>query len=155
MFRCSLARVCPRRRISPPWTGTPRTCQASPSSFLSSSSPARKSEHSMASHTPQDAHKDTRLRDVRLSKLFLAPSARGIAAGSASKGMVNVYIPTSFHPLTHLNPEDPHALLVRAGYIRQVRYKSNVLDAFRLNWPIRPMLAFSTCCRWLCGCSEG
>ncbi|RDI76659.1 hypothetical protein Vi05172_g13361 [Venturia inaequalis] len=109
MFRCSLARVCRRRRTSPlpspAWTiGTSPswTIRTSPSWAILSSSQS----FSTSSNT-RNGNADTvvttgraRLCDARLQDQFIAPSAGGITATTGQQ-------------------DDPHALLVRAGYVRQ------------------------------------
>ncbi|TID21253.1 prolyl-tRNA synthetase [Venturia nashicola] len=123
MFRRSLAWVRPRRRTStwpspvwtthtsPAWTtrNSPAwTARTSPSSLksFSISSNTRIKERLSVNDGPNSVEADTpastkvRLCDAVLQREFVAPSAGGISPTTASK-------------------DDPHALLVRAGYIRQ------------------------------------
>jgi hypothetical protein len=96
MFRCSLGRVCPRRRISPSCTGTPRTYRTSPSLFFGTSSssrdqnsPSSKTAHALlntSSESTKPHQSFTKLHDARLRTHFLAPSARGISPGTGVKG---------------------------------------------------------------------
>lgn len=150
MFRCSLYRLRPRRRILPPSS----IYRASPYASFATSSAFRVNDDQLpddhvASSSPGSVGLNPRPwkpavqpAGACLGVHFVAPSARGITPGVNLKG--------SFLPFDRISnsdqhcADDPHALLVRAGYVRQVLKSMSLTIYTRLTidqgpcWRISP-----------------